>query len=90
MFTTNLLRRTRGCEPSLTRLREAFDGRALALPTCTSGNTVALAATGTPRALDRRTLTEAATRLRTDTGLNLVRTVGRLAAVTPKAGGLAL
>ncbi|HSV16905.1 MAG TPA: methyltransferase [Casimicrobiaceae bacterium] len=90
VLTTNLLRRTRGCEPSLARLRDAFDGRALALPTCTSGNTVALAATGAPRALDRRALTEAATRLRAETGLSLLRTVGRLAAVTPKAGGLAL
>jgi spermidine synthase len=90
LLTTNLLRRTRGCEPSLARLRAAFDGRALALPTCTSGNTVALAATGAPLALDRRMLIDAAIHLRADTGLNLVRTVGRLAAVAPKAGGLAL
>ena len=90
LFTTNLLRRTRGCEASLARLREAFDGRVLALPECASGNTVAIAATGPPRRLERQALVQAAAALRERTGLNLARTVGRLAAVTPRGGGLAL
>ena len=90
VFVTNLLRRTRGCEASIARIGEAFDGRVLALPTCRSGNTVAIAATGAPRGLDRQALTAAAAALRDGTGLNLVRTVGRLAAVSPAGGRLAL
>ena len=90
LFVTNLLRRTRGCEASLERLRESFDGRVLALPPCASGNTVVIAASGPPRALDRQALTAAATALRAATGLNLLRTVGRLAAVMPGGGRVAL
>jgi len=90
LFVTNLLRRTRGCEPSVARLREAFGGRVLALPACASGNTIVIAATGVRRGLDRQALTGAAGALRTATGLNLLRTVGRLAAVTPGGGRLAL
>jgi len=90
VLVTNLLRRTRGCAASIARIGEAFDGRVLALPTCKSGNTVAVAATGPPRPLDRQALATAAAALREGTGLNLVRTVGRLAAVLPGGGGLAL
>ena len=90
LFTTNLLRRTRGCEASLARLGAAFDGRVLALPECASGNTIAIAATGAPRRLERQALVQAAATLRARTGLNLARTVGRLAAVTPRGGRLAL
>jgi spermidine synthase len=90
LLVTNLLRRTRGCEASIARLTDAFDGRVLALPTCASGNTIVIAATGPKRLLDRQGLIRAAAALREATGLNLVRTVGRLAAVTPRGGGLAL
>ena len=90
LLVTNLLRRTRGCEASLERLREAFDGRVLALPTCASGNTIAVAATGEHRVLDRQMLLTAANALRAATGLNLLRTVGRLSAVTPRGDRVAL
>jgi len=90
LFVTNLLRRTRGCEASLARLRDAFDGRVLALPECASGNTIAIAATGPRRRLERQALVQAAAVLRERSGLNLGRTVGRLAAVTPRGGRLAL
>ena len=90
LLVTNLLRRTRGCEASIERLKDAFDGRVLALPTCASGNTIVIAATGPKRLLERQALTRAATTLREATGLSLLRTVGRLAAVTPRGGGLAL
>ena len=90
LLVTNLLRRTRGCEASLARLGEAFDGRVLALPPSASGNTVAIAATGPRRKLDRQGLTAAALALREATGLDLRRTVGRLAAVMPGGSGLAI
>jgi spermidine synthase len=90
LFVTNLLRRTRGCAASVARLRAAFDGRVLALPECASGNTIVIAATGSRRRLERHALVQAAATLRTQTGLNLARTVGRLAAVTPRGGRLAL
>jgi spermidine synthase len=90
VLVTNLLRRTRGCAASIARIGEAFDGRVLALPTCKSGNTVAVAAIGAPCGLDRQALTAAAAALRDGTGLNLLRTVGRLAAVSPAATRVAL
>jgi spermidine synthase len=90
VLVTNLLRRTRGCAASLARLRDAFDGRVLALPECASGNTIAIAATGPRRRLERQALVQAAAALKAATGLNLARTVGRLAAVTPGGGRLAL
>jgi spermidine synthase len=90
LFVTNLLRRTRGCEPSIARMREAFDDRVLALPPSASGNTIVLAATGVRRKLERPALVAAAADLRAATGLNLLRTVGRLAAVMPGGGRLAL
>jgi spermidine synthase len=80
MLVTNLLRRSRGCEASVARIAEAFDGRVLALPACESGNTVALAATGPPLSISVEALRRAATVLREGTGLNLGRTIGRLAA----------
>jgi spermidine synthase len=90
VLVTNLLRRTRGCEASLARLNDAFDGRVLALPMCASGNTIVVAATGPRLLLERQALTQAASALREATGLNLMRTVGRLAAVAPSGGPLAL
>jgi len=90
ILVTNLLRRTRGCEASVERLQEVFDGRVLALPACASGNTIVIAATVARRALDRQALGAAASALQAATGLNLLRTVGRLAAVTPAGGRRAL
>jgi ATP-dependent exoDNAse (exonuclease V) beta subunit len=52
--------------------------------------TYTVAATGEHRLLDRQMLLKAATALRAATGLNLLRTVGRLSAVTPRGGRVAL
>jgi spermidine synthase len=72
------------------RIGEAFDERVLTLPTCASGNTVAVAITGPRLRIVRAELRTAAERLRSDTGLNLLRTVGRFAAATPPGGVLML
>jgi spermidine synthase len=82
-LVTNLLRRTRGCAPSVARLASAFDGRAMTLPVCSSGNTVALAATGAPLSASGVDLRAAARELRAQSGLDLARTVERVLA----AGG---
>jgi spermidine synthase len=90
MLVANLLRRSRGCEASVARLADAFDGRVLVLPVCASGNTIAVAATGARRSLERTALRAAAEALKRATGLNLLRTVGRLAASAPAAGPMSL
>jgi spermidine synthase len=78
LLVTNLLTRAHGVTAALGRIREAFDGRARALPTSTSGNAIVLAATGEPIDLSRAELVEAARGLLRDTGLNLLPTIGRL------------
>jgi spermidine synthase len=90
VLTANLLRRSRGCEASVARIGEAFGERVLRLPTCASGNTVALALTGPRVRVARAELRRSAEALRAATGLNLLRTVGRLAASTPPGGVLML
>jgi spermidine synthase len=69
------------------RLGTAFDGRALALPPCESGNTIALAAKGAPVERSFAELARAAQRLRIASGLNLVPTIARMKAT--RAGGTA-
>lgn len=90
VLTANLLRRSRGCEASVARIREAFEARVLTLPMCASGNTVVLAVSGPRVRIARGELRRAAEVLRAETGLNLLRTVGRLAAATPSGGVIAL
>jgi spermidine synthase len=87
ILATNLLGR-RGVEPTLARMQRAFDGRAMALPPCGSGNVIALAATGAPAELDARVLNARARALRESTGLDLAGTVGRLTRSPPASGRL--
>jgi spermidine synthase len=80
LLVSNLLStRRRDLRDSVARLSEAFDGRALAFPSCDSGNTVAFAATGEAVDLTLEELRAAALALRQDTGLNLLPTVAKLA-----------
>jgi len=78
MVTANLLRRTRGCAASVARIDEAFAGRVLVLPACSSGNTVVLACETERREVALGELVDAAAALRDRTGLDLRRTVRRL------------
>jgi spermidine synthase len=80
LLCVNLLSRRKDFSKSVARLHEAFDGRAIAFPSCDSGNAIALAAVGagaTPANLDD--LKAAAQRLKQATGLNLLPTLARLA-----------
>jgi spermidine synthase len=86
ILATNLLTRHRGVDASVSRMRAAFDDRALALPACASGNVIALAVQGAPVEMSAMTLDARATTFRNETGLNLTPTVTRLAR-TPKQVG---
>ena len=74
VLATNVLTRNHGYRGSFERLEAAFEGRALALPRCESGNVVLLGGAGEPVGLDVDELLRRARRLRKDTGLDLVPT----------------
>ena len=79
MLAANLLTRRRSVGPVLRRLREAFEGRVVALPPCGAGNTVAIAAADGDLALDPGVLRASAARFAKETGLDLAPTLARLA-----------
>lgn len=78
LLAVNLLGRERGFQASADRIDSAFDGRALVFPSCDSGNTVALAATGEPIDIAFDELIDRANQCRRETGLNLLPTIARL------------
>lgn len=90
ILAVNLLGRSRGYAASLGRLREAFEARALAFPSCESGNVIALAATGEPVRIELDDLKEHAERLKAETGLNLLPTLARIEEAQTCPGGVFL
>ncbi len=78
ILAVNLLGRSRGFEESVERIRKAFEGRALAFPSCDSGNTIAFAASGEAVNLSLADLKEQASALKEKTGLNLQPAISRL------------
>ena len=78
LLAVNLLGRRRGFAASKERIAEAFDGRSLVFPSCDSGNTIAFATGGEAVDVGLDELTERATRLKKNTGLNLLPTLPRL------------
>ncbi len=74
----NLLSRSRDFRANLERIHEAFDGRSLALPACSSGNVIALAAAGDLVECALADLRESAQALKERTGLNLLPAVSRM------------
>ncbi|MDZ4252510.1 MAG: fused MFS/spermidine synthase [Sulfuritalea sp.] len=96
LLCVNLLSRRKDFGKSVKRLEEAFAGRAIAFPSCDSGNAIALGAVGGSPAPSRKgiplriTLEElkaAAQQLKSDSGLNLLPTLARLAQSRHLAGG---
>ena len=79
IMAVNLLSRSRNFKDSVERIRAAFEGRALAFPSCDSGNTIAFAAAGDPVHVALDDLKEQAVILKEETGLNLLPTLTRLA-----------
>jgi len=84
LMSTNLFGRSRGFRASVERIVTAFDDRAIAFPSCDSGNVVAFGAAGDEIAMPLTELRERARALKERTGLDLGPTVTRL----EKAGGL--
>jgi len=78
LLVTNLLSKRKGVKKSLERIEEAFDARAIAFPSCASGNVIAFAATGAPVDQGMAELKAAARALKTATELNLQPTLSRL------------
>lgn len=78
LLIVNLLGRDRGFQDSVGRIGQAFDGRALAFPSCASGNAIVFAAEG--KAVDTclDTMRDQAAALRKATYLNLLPTISRL------------
>jgi spermidine synthase len=88
LLVTNLLSRRKDFVASIDRLKDAFDGRALAFPSCDSGNAIAFAATGEPVNATLGELKLAATALKKETGLNLTATISKLERSAVCAGGV--
>ncbi len=88
IMAVNLLGRSRGFTDSVERIRSAFDGRALAFPSCDSGNAISFAATGEPIRMALDDLKEMALALKQTTGLNLLHTLTRLEQAQTCAGGI--
>lgn len=78
LLSVNLLGRNRGSHESIERLRAAFDGRAIAFPSCDSGNAVAFGVVGEPLDTTLDEMRGRAEALKEATGLDLLPTISRL------------
>jgi len=88
IVAVNLLGRSRGYSASVRRLREAFDTRALAFPSCESGNVIALAAAGDHIHIPLDDLKDHARALKENTGLNLLPALARIEESQTCPGGV--
>ncbi len=79
VMAVNLLTSSRRFAGSITRIAEAFDDRALAFPSCESGNAIAFAIEGDPVEISFFDLRGKAMDLHKETGLNLMPAITRLA-----------
>jgi spermidine synthase len=82
MVAVNLLTRQRGVNASIERLQLAFDDRVLQIPPCEAGNAVAIAAVGEEVRESFDDLRATARALKTDSGLDLLPTLGRIASAS--------
>ena len=88
VLAVNLLGRSRNHHASLERIKTAFDGRAMAFPSCDSGNVIALAATGEKIEIPIGELKEQALELKERTHLNLLPALTRLEQAKSCLGGI--
>lgn len=79
MVAVNMLTHTRNYHRTIELLKAAFADRALAFPSCESGNTIAFAAEGEAINISFDDLKDNALKLKAETGLNLLPTLTRLA-----------
>lgn len=78
MMATNLFGHRKGFRDSFERITAAFDGHALALPACDTGNVVALAHAGDELALEFAELNARAQAYKQETGLDLLELFSRI------------
>ena len=90
VLAANLLTRNHGIRGSLDRMLAAFEGRALAMPKCESGNVVIVAAVGEPVALPADELLASARRLRAETRIDLLPMARKLVEARGRHGMLQL
>ena len=88
IMAVNLLGQSRGFKASVENIQQAFDGRAMAFPSCDSGNVIALAAAGELVEIEIEDLREQATEMKVETGLNLLPTLSRLEQAQHCPGGV--
>ena len=89
LLCVNLLSRRKDFNKSVARLQDAFESRAIAFPSCDSGNAIALGAIGgTPLRATLEELKTAAKHLKQTTSLNLLPALARLAQSRHLAGGI--
>lgn len=87
LMSTNLFGRSRGFRASVERTINSFDDRAIAFPSCDSGNVVAFGAEGERIEVPVAELRERARVLKEKTGLDLGPTVSRLEQAGSLPGG---
>jgi spermidine synthase len=88
IMAVNLLGRSRGFKASVERIKEAFEGRALAFPSCDSGNAIAFGVAGEIVEIALDDLREQAMELKERTALNLLPTLTRLEQAQTCADGM--
>ena len=88
IMAANLLGRSKGFAASVERISNAFEQRAIAFPSCESGNTICFAAAGDSINVPVATLKEQANELKEKTGLNLLPTLTRLEQAQTCPGGM--
>ncbi len=88
LLCVNLLGRSKGFEASVTRIQQAFERRVAVLPSCDSGNTIALASAGKPVEVSLATMRERAVELKKNTRLDLLPTISRLQLSTALPDGI--
>ena len=87
LIAVNHLGRNRGYRASVERIAAAFDDRALAFPSCDSGNAITFAAVGETLACSLEDLRQRAAALKAATGLDLRPTLTRVQMAHTLPGG---
>lgn len=87
LMAVNLFGRSKGYRASVERIFTAFDDRAIAFPSCDSGNVVAFGAAGDTVTRPASELRARALTLKTETGLDLLPTITRVEQAGNLPGG---